>query len=126
MSCYQLIWRGLFDQLVGKRRRVHARSLLLSVLQFEDLGLPTEVRDLRKRHGVSLLGSAANVHHCVPVRLGQPAELPTQTTERLDHVSCAKAWMLVSIGDAHALAYDFGLVPPAVMAPLQRRLEGEF
>ena len=27
-------------------------------------------------------------------------------------------------GVAHALDYDFRLVPPAVMAPLQRRLEG--
>ena len=41
-----------------------------------------------------------------------------------EHVSFAKAWMLMSKGVAHALDYDFGLVPPAVMAPLQRRLEG--
>ena len=51
--------------------------------QFEDRELPTEVRDLcvkvpRKRLGVSLLGSAANMHHCVDVGLGQPAELPTR------------------------------------------------
>ena len=32
--------------------------------------------------------------------------------------------MLMSKGVAHALDYDFRMVPPAVMAPLQRRLEG--
>ena len=41
-----------------------------------------------------------------------------------DHVSFTKAWMLMSTGVAHALDYDFRLVLPAVMAPLQRRLEG--
>ena len=74
--------------------------------------------------------------------LVQPAEPPTQTTERVEkalatlksieryacdqhyHVSFAKAWMLMSKGVAHALDYDFRLVPLAVMAPLQRRLEG--
>ena len=40
-----------------------------------------------------------------------------------DHVSFAKAWMLMSKEFAHALGYDLRLVPPAVMAPLQRRLE---
>ena len=67
---------------------------------------------------------------------------PTQTIERVekalatlqsierfacdqhDHVSFAKAWMLMRKGLTHALDYDFRLVPPAVMAPLQRRLEG--
>ena len=44
--------------------------------------------------------------------------------DQRDHVSFAKAWMLMSKGVAHALNYDFRLVPPAVMAPLQRRLEG--
>ena len=55
------------------------------------------------------------------VGLGKPAEVPTQTTERVekalmtlqsierfaydqhDHVSFAKAWMLASRGVAHAL-----------------------
>ena len=96
----------------------------------------------RKQHGVSLLGSAANAQHCMHVGLCQPAEVPTQTIERVekalmtlqsierfvcdqhDHVSFAKAWMLMSKGVAHALDYDFRLVPPAVMAPLQRRFEG--
>ena len=87
--------------------------------QFEDAELPIEVRNLclkipRKRHGVSLLGSAANAQHCMHVGLGQPAEVPTQTIERVekalmtlqsierfvcdqhDHFSFAKAWMLVS------------------------------
>ena len=32
--------------------------------------------------------------------------------------------MLMGKGVAHALEYDFRLVPPAVMAPLQRRSEG--
>ena len=117
--------------------------------QFEDAELPTEVRNLclkipRKRHGVSLLGSAANAQHCMHVGLGQPSEVPTQTIEEVekalmtlqnivrfacdqhDHVSFAKAWMLMSWGIAHALDYDFRLVPPAVMAPLQRRMEGGF
>ena len=76
------------------------------------------------------------------VGLGQPAEPRTQTTERVernlatlqsierfacgqhDHVSFAKAWMLMSQSIAHALDYDFRLVPLAVIAPLQRRLEG--
>ena len=82
--------------------------------QFEDAELPMEVRNLclkipRKRHGVSFLGSAANAQHCMHVGLGQPAEAPTQTIERVekalatlqsierfacdqhDHVSFAKA-----------------------------------
>ena len=98
--------------------------------QFEDLELPTEVRGLcmrvrRKRHGASLLGSAANMHYCMYVGLGQPAEPPTQTTARVekalatlqsierfacdqhDHVSFAKAWILMGKGIAHALDYDF-------------------
>ena len=106
-----------------------------------------EVRNLclkipRERHGVNLLGSAANAQHCMHVGLGQPAEVPTQTIERVwkglatlqsiegfacdqhDHVIFAKEWMLMSKGVAHALDYGFRLVPPAVMAPLQRRLEG--
>ena len=96
----------------------------------------------RKRHGVSLLGSAANIQYGMHVGLGQLAEPPTQTTELVekalatlqsiercacdqhDHGSFAKAWMLMGKGVAHALDYDFRLVPPAVMAPLQRRLEG--
>ena len=48
-----------------------------------------EVRNLclkipRKRHGVSLLGSAAKAQHCLHVGLGQPAEVPTQTIERVE------------------------------------------
>ena len=95
-----------------------------------------------KRHGVSLLGSTANAQHCMHVGLGQPAEAPTQTVEKVekalatlqdvgrsacnqhDHVSFAKAWMLMSREVAHALDFDFRLVPPAVMASLQRRIEG--
>ena len=57
--------------------------------QFEDAELPIEVRNLclkipRERHGVSLLGSAANAQHCMQVGLGQPAEVPTQTVERVE------------------------------------------
>ena len=57
--------------------------------QFGDAELPVEVRNLclkipRKRHGVSLLGSAANAQHCMHVGLGQPAEVPTQTIERVE------------------------------------------
>ena len=91
---------------------------------------------------MSLLGSAANAQHCKHVGVGHPFEVPTHTTERVekalmtlqsierfacdqhDHVSFAKAWMLLSKGVAHALDYDFRLVPRAVMASLQRRLEG--
>ena len=48
-----------------------------------------EVRDLclevpRKRLDVSLLGSAANTQHCMHVGLGQAAEAPTQTIERVE------------------------------------------
>ena len=75
------------------------------------------------------------------VGLDQPAEASTQTIERVekalatlqniercacdqhDHVSCAKAWMLMTWRVAHALDYDFRFVPPLVMAWLQRRLE---
>ena len=78
-----------------------------------------------KRRDVSLLGSAANTQQCMHVGLGQPAEAPTQTIERVekalatlqnierfachqhDHVSFAKAWMLMSRGVAQALDYDF-------------------
>ena len=57
--------------------------------QSEDAELPMEVRNLslkipRKRQGVSLLGSAANARHCMFVGLGQPAEAPTQTIERVE------------------------------------------
>ena len=70
----------------------------------------------RKRHGVSLLGSTANAQHCMHVGLGQLAESPTQTVETVekalatlqnierlacdqrDHVSFAKAWMLMGKG----------------------------
>ena len=33
---------------------------------------------------VSLLGSAANAQRCMHVGLGQPAEAPTQTIERVE------------------------------------------
>ena len=57
--------------------------------QFEDQELPIEVRDLctkvpRKQHGVSLLGSAANMQCGMHVGLGQLAEPPTQTIERVE------------------------------------------
>ena len=57
--------------------------------QFEDAELPMEVPNLclkipRKRHGMSLLGSAANAQHCMHVSLGKPAEVPTETTERVE------------------------------------------
>ena len=94
--------------------------------QFADAELPMEVRNLclkvpHKGHGVGFLGSAANAEHWMHVGLGPPAEVPTQTTERVekalmtlqstercacdqhDHVSFAKAWILMSKGVAHAL-----------------------
>ena len=48
-----------------------------------------EVRNLcfkipRKWHGVSLLGYAANAQHCMLVGLGQPAEVPIQTTDKFE------------------------------------------
>ena len=62
--------------------------------QFEDQEMPTEVRDLcmgvpRKRHGVGLLGSAANMQYCMLVGLGWPAEAPTQTIERVEKALAA-------------------------------------
>ena len=123
----------------GRLRGYKSAVWAPGVGHFEDLELPLEIRNLRERHGISLLGSAANVQHSMHVGLGQPAEPPAQTTERPerapktlqsierlacdqhDHVSFVKAWM--SWGVAHALDYDFRLVPPLVMAPLQRRLE---
>ena len=89
--------------------------------QLEDQELPLEIRNLSakvlcKRLGISLFASAANVQHGIHVGLGQPAEALTQTVERLenalktlqnierfacdqhDHVSFAKAWMLMSKG----------------------------
>ena len=49
--------------------------------QFEDQELPMEVRDLctrvpRERHGVTLLGSAANMQYAMHVGLGQLAGPP--------------------------------------------------
>ena len=54
----------------------------LGLSSFEDQELPTEVRGLcaevpRKRHGVSLLGSVANMQHGTHVDLGQLTEPPT-------------------------------------------------
>ena len=75
------------------------------------------------------------------VHLGALAEPSPQTRERLakavrtlsaveqlacalhDHVSFAKAWVLLSKGVAQALDYDSRLVSPPVVAPLQRNLE---
>ena len=74
--------------------------------------------------GINLLGSATNMQYCMHV--GQPAEPPTQTTERVekamatlqsierfacdqhDHVSFAKAWMLMCKDVPHALDCDSG------------------
>ena len=55
-----------------------------------------EVRNLclkipRKRHGVSLHGSAANAQHCMHVGLGQPAEAPSQTIQRVEKAFCDTA-----------------------------------
>ena len=107
--------------------------------------LPTEVRNLcmkvpRKRHGVSLLGSAANTQHFVHVGLGQPAETPTQTMVRVekalvtlqsierfacdqhDHVSFAKAWMLMSRGATAATTPGRRVETDAFSAPWKRCL----
>ena len=87
---------------------------------FED-PTPAAVREpawVCGRHGVSLLGCVANTQYGMHVGLGQPAEVPTQTIERVekalttlqsierfacdqhDHFSFAKAssmpWILVS------------------------------
>ena len=81
------------------------------------------------------------MQHCLEVGQGQSVETPAQTMERVekalstlqsierfacdqyDYVSFAIAWMLTSKGGAHALDYDFKLVSPGVMAPLQQRVE---
>ena len=86
-----------------------------------------------KRCGINLLGSTAH--------LGALAEPSPQTRERLakavrtlsaveqlacdqhDHVSFAKAWVLLSKGVAQALDFDSRLVSPPVVASLQRNLE---
>ena len=59
------------------------------VEQFEDAELLMEVGNLclkipRKRHGVSLHGSAANAQYCMHVGLRQPAEAPSLTIERVE------------------------------------------
>ena len=46
-------------------------------------GVRACMRVPRKRHGVSLLGSAANMQYCTHVGLGQPAEPPMQATKRV-------------------------------------------
>ena len=83
-------------------------------------------------------GSAANAQHCMHVGLGQPAEAPKQTIERVekalmtlqsierfacdqhDHVSFAKAWMLMSKGVAHAQAGPTGGDGPTATTPGRR------
>ena len=55
---------------------------------FKDREVPLEIRNLctkvpRKRLGIGLLGSGANVQHATHVGLNQPDEAPTQTVERL-------------------------------------------
>ena len=77
-------WNFIEDALA-----VQMRSVRQDLNSFEDAELPMEVRNLclrvpRKRRGVSLLGSAANTQHCIHVGLGQPAEAPTQTIERVE------------------------------------------
>ena len=123
-------WNSIEDALANAGHRLRGCKCGVwapGFEQFEDAELPMEVRNLclrvpRKRHGVSLLGSAANMQHCMHVGLGQPAEAPTQTIESVekalatlqsierlacdqhDHVSFAKAWMLMGKGVADALA----------------------
>ena len=119
--------------------------------EFGPLGLSSlRTRSCRRRFAtcaresrVNGMGSVSmDLRQTRNMGLGQLAELPTQTTERVekalvtlqsierfacdqhDHVNFAKTWMLMGKGVAHALDYDFRLVPQAVMAPLQRRLEG--
>ena len=62
---------GLQDDMAFIGSAIEVRNLCLKIL--------------RKSHGVSLLGSAANARHCMHVGLGQPAEVPTQTTERVEN-----------------------------------------
>ena len=121
-------WNDIEGTLADAGHRLHGYKCGVwapGFEQFEDLERPMEVRNLcmyvpRKGHGVSLLGSAANTHHCMHVGLGQPAEPPRQTIERVekalatlqslercacdrhDHVSFAKAPMFISWGVAHA------------------------
>ena len=96
---------------------------------------PTQVA---RRQSPWICGEHAILHACGP----GPTNWTAHTTERVeealatlhsierfvcdqhDHASFATAWMFLGKGVAHALDYDFRLVPPAVMAPLQRRLEG--
>ena len=81
-------WNSIESSLAdaGHRLRGHKCGVWAPGFeQFEDQELPTEIRDLctrvpRKRHGVGLLGSAANTQCGMHVGLGQIAEPPTQTT----------------------------------------------
>ena len=87
--------RGLFSRGWSQAPRLQMWSMAPGFELYQDQELPTEVRDLcmevpRKRHGVSLLGSATNMQFCMRVGLGQPAEPPTQTRfwQRYDY-ACA-------------------------------------
>ena len=92
-AALNLSWDTIESALADAGRRL--RSYKCGVWapgfeQFEDTELALEVRNLclkipRKRRVVSLLGSETNVQHCMEFILGQSAEAPTQTRERVDN-----------------------------------------
>ena len=85
-------WNSSEDALADAGHRLRGyecRGWAPGFEQFEDAELPMEVQNLslrfpRKRHGVSLLGSAANTQHCMHIGLGQPVDSPTQTSKRVE------------------------------------------
>ena len=145
VSCRNVI-EGVLAEAGHRLRRYKCGVWAPGFEQFEDAEPRPEVRNLclkipRKRHGVSLLGSAANAPHGMHV--GQPAEVPTQTIERVekalmtlqsierfacdqhDRVSFAKAWMLMSKGSCACLGLCFQAVStsgdgPAAVTPGRR------
>ena len=52
--------------------------------EIADRGPKSVFGDPTQATWVSLFGSAANAQHCMHVGLGQPAEVPTQTSERIE------------------------------------------
>ena len=101
---------------------------------------PREITRIGLQDDMTFIGSASALNRSWNVIEGTLADaghrlrdsqcgVSLQNIERFacdqhDHVSFAKAWVLKSRGGAHVLDYDFRLVSPAVVAPLQRRMEG--
>ena len=109
--------------------------------QFEDRALPDDIRGLRmklsrQRCGIELSGSAANAARTMQVAPGPGVTVPSQTTKRVDHALdtqriCSTWPRQLCLGVdacqpmvAHAIDNVLRLVPLAMIASLQRRMEG--